>query len=112
VNIHKQQAVKVLILAISLDVCLGVGYAFASSIPVWQGLYYATGVATTSGNSPDVPHGWLPYVLSALMMLTVIPLFAASFSLITTGLTADHVDRRHHELKAHITATQNDGKSE
>jgi hypothetical protein len=33
-------------------------------------------------------------------MLTVIPLFAAAFSLLTTGLTADHVDRRQDELKA------------
>jgi|SRR5277367_1096247 len=102
-NVHKQQAVKVLILAVVLDVCLGVAYAFANSISLGQGLYYATGVATTSGNSPAVPHGWLPYVLSALMMLTVIPLFAATFSLVTTGLTADHVDKRHREMKIHVT---------
>lgn len=86
------------ILAVTLDAVLGAGYALAMGISVWNGLYYATGVATTSGNSSDLPHGWLPHVLTMLMMTTVIPLVAGTFSLVTTGLTASHIDKRHREL--------------
>jgi hypothetical protein len=91
---HHRTALRVLILAILVDAALGVAYAASMSISVWDGLYYATGIATTSGNSPQTPVGWLPHALSMSMMCLVIPLFAAAFSLVTTGLTADHIDKR------------------
>lgn len=106
-NIHHQRARKVLSLAIGLDICLGVAYAYADNVNVWQGLYYATGVATTSGNSPASPHGWLAYVVTTAMMLLIIPLFAATFSLVTTGLTADHVDKKHDEIKEYVSSSMN-----
>ena len=104
-NVHHQRAVKVITLAVLLDAALGAGYAQSMRISTWNGLYYATGIATTSGNSPNTPVGWLPHVLTMGMMCLVIPLFAATFSLATTGLTADHVDKRHRQMADHVTTT-------
>jgi hypothetical protein len=109
VNVHHQRAVKVITLAVLLDAALGAGYAQAMRISTWNGLYYATGIATTSGNSADLPHGWLPHALTMGMMCLVIPLFAATFSLATTGLTADHVDKRHRQMADHVTTTAGGG---
>ena len=108
-NAHQRTAVKVIALAVVLDAALGTAYAQAMAISTWNGLYYATGVATTSGNSSDLPRGWLPHVLTMLMMTTVIPLVGATFSLVTTGLTAAHVDKRHGEMTAHVTTTLGGG---
>lgn len=91
---HNRRALKVIALAVLLDAALGAVYAQAMHISTWNGLYYATGIATTSGNSPDVPHGWLPHAVTMLIMTTVIPLFAAAFSLVTTGLTSQDVHVR------------------
>lgn len=101
-NAHHRTALRVLALAVLVDAALGVAYAVSMRIDVWDGLYYATGIATTSGNSPNVPVGWLPHVLTMGMMCLVIPLFAATFSLVTTGLTADHVDKRHLQMTARL----------
>jgi hypothetical protein len=109
VNVHHRTAVKVIVLASALDAGLGIAYAQAMRISTWNGLYYATGVATTSGNSSDLPRGWLPHVLTMLMMTTVIPLVGATFSLVTTGLTADHVDKRHKQMTDHVTTTAGGG---
>ena len=111
-NRHHRRAIIVLAAAVILDVIFGIAYGIANHTGIGDGLYYATGVATTSGNSPALPVGWLPHVLTVLMMATIIPLFAAAFSLVTTGLTANHIDTRHEELKAHvtgITSTASDG---
>ena len=97
-NVHHRRALKVIALAALLDAGLGAAYAASMRISAWDGMYYATGVATTSGNSPDAPAGWLPHVITVMIMTTVIPLVAATFSLVTTGLTADHIDRRHDEM--------------
>jgi hypothetical protein len=108
-NVHHERAAKVITLAVLLDAALGAAYAASMHISTWRGMYYATGVATTSGNSPDTPVGWLPHVLTMLMMTTVIPLVAATFSLVTTGLTADHIDRRHEQIADHVTTTAGGG---
>lgn len=108
-NGHHRTAVKVIALAFLLDAALGAAYAQAMRISTWNGLYYATGVATTSGNSSDLPRGWLPHVLTMLMMITVIPLVGATFSLVTTGLTSDHIDKRHKQMADHVTTTAGGG---
>lgn len=87
-------ALRVLALAAALNCALGAAYGEAMGIGVWNGLYYSTGVATTSGNSPLTPVGWGPHVLTVAMMCMVIPLFGASFSLFTSGLSAVHLTRR------------------
>lgn len=87
---HKN-ALRVLGTAIALNCALGGLYGAAMGIGLWNGLYYSTGVATTSGNSPYGPSGWFPHVLTVAMECMVIPLFGASFSLFTSGLSAAHI---------------------
>lgn len=93
VNVHHRRALAVLGGTFVLDIALGAGYALASHISVGHGIYCATGIATTVG-CDVTPHGWLPYLLCSLMMVTIVPLFASVFSLFTTGLMADHMKEK------------------
>lgn len=97
-NVHHRRAMYVLFTAVALDVVLGLVFAAAQHVSAWEGLYYATGTALTVG-ADIAPHGWLPHALTVAMEVTVLPLFASVLALVTTGLTADHVDTRHEELK-------------
>jgi hypothetical protein len=108
VNWHHRRAAVVLAVTVILNVILGTLYGFDDNIGVWHGLYCSTGIATTVGC--DVPPNDVAgYVLSTLMMLLVVPLFTATFSLFTSGLVASHVDDRTSEqtaeLKDHISGT-------
>lgn len=95
-------ALLVLALSVLLDVIFGTVFGIVQHIGVWDGLYFATTTATTVGYGDIVPHGAAGHLLAASIMVTVIPLFSAVFSLLTTALTSTHVDRRHKELKEHI----------
>lgn len=104
-NAHHKKATQVLIATVALDAALGVAYGMADDIHWAHGMYCALGTATTVGC--DVPPATgAGYVLSAIMMLTVVPLFAAVFSFFTSGLTVDHVDtatqKQTDDLKAHV----------
>lgn len=101
-NSHHMRALRVLIIAIAADGILGLAFGYADHVGVANGLYFSTVTATTVGYGDILPHGWLPHLLAVLIMVTVIPLFASVFSLLTTGLTADHIDTRHEELKARL----------
>jgi Na+/melibiose symporter-like transporter len=97
-----RRAAVVLILSVGLDIIFGLLFALAEHVSLWNGLYFATTTASTVGYGDITPHGWAPHLIAVAMMLTVIPLFSAVFSLLTTTLTTKHVDRRHDELKQHI----------
>lgn len=99
---HHKRALWVLGATTVLDVLLGLAYGSSDHIGAWHGLFCSTGYATTDG-CDSVPHGWLSYVLAAIMMLTLIPLVGATWALVTTGLTADHIDARHEEMREHVT---------
>lgn len=103
-NVHHRRAARVLALAAGLDVAAGLAFGAAQGCGPWTGLYWATTTATTVGYGDVTPHGWLPHVIAVVVYLTVIPLFASVFALVTTGLTADHVDTRHQELCDHVSA--------
>lgn len=107
-NVHHRRALIVLCVLVLLDVGLGVAFGLAQGIGIAHGLYCATGTATSLG-CDVAPHGWLGYALSSVEMLTILPLCAAVFSLLTTGLTADHIDKRHDELRQHITKETKNG---
>jgi len=92
VNVHHRRAAFVLGTTIVLDLALGVGYGSVNGIGIGHGIYCATGTATTVG-CDIAPHGWLAYLLSTMMMVTIVPLFASVFAFFTTGLTADHIDK-------------------
>lgn len=99
---HHRRAARVLATAAGLDVIAGLAFGWAQGTGPWTGLYWATTTATTVGYGDVTPHGWLPHVIAMIVYLTVIPLFASAFALVTTGLTADHIDVRHEQIKEHI----------
>ncbi len=100
---HKH-ALIILSVAAALDVVSGILFAVAQGIAVWSGVYFAIVTATTVGYGDVTPHGWAAHIIAVVIMLTIIPLFAAAFSLITTSLTTTHIDKRHEEMKNHVTA--------
>jgi voltage-gated potassium channel len=99
---HHRRAVAVLSVAGVLDVILGLAFAAADHISVPDGLFFALTTATTVGYGDITAHGWLPHVLTVIMMLTIIPLFAAAFSLLTSGLTSTTVTASEGRMKAHF----------
>jgi voltage-gated potassium channel len=105
-NLHHRRALGIMAAAVALDVALGLLFAAAQHVSAGLGLYFAVTTATTVGYGDVSPRGWAPHVIAVAMMLTVIPLFAATFSLVTTGLTSGdiklHIDKRHGELKDRI----------
>lgn len=101
VNVHHKRALEVLAATVILDAALGAGYGYADHIGPLHGVYCATGTATTVGCDVS-PHGWVAYALAFVMLLTIVPLFTSAFAFFTTGLTADHVDKNHEELKERI----------
>jgi len=86
VNVHHRGALATIAAAALLDVGLGAWFGVADHIGVPDGLYFATTTATTVGYGDLAARGWLPHVLAVAMMITITPLFAATFSLFTSGL--------------------------
>lgn len=99
---HRRRALAIIIAAVVLDVALGVAFAAAERVSVADGLYWATTTATTVGYGDITPHGWLPHLVAIGVMITVIPLFASAFSLLTSGLTSTHVAASEKRMKAHL----------
>lgn len=89
--------------ALALDVLLGWAFAAVQHVPVWLGVYCALANAVTVGGTvpPSVPWG---YGLTAAECALVVPLFAATFSLFTSGLAGLHVTRSEARLKEHVAA--------
>lgn len=94
-------AVLTIALAAACDAGLGSAFAAAEHAGELTGLYWAVTTATTVGYGDVVPRTGAGHVIAVLVMLTVVPLFAATFSLFTSGLTEGHVDRAETRLKAH-----------
>lgn len=103
---HAKRALSVGGIAIGLDCVLGWVFACVQHIPVIDGLYYAVTTASTVGYGDIVPTHPLSKLVTVIMELTVIPLFASAYSLMTVGLTTTsvtsrvkrHIDRKHQEL--------------
>jgi hypothetical protein len=98
---HHRLALIVIGSALVLDAGLGVAYAAAMHIAVWHGLYCALANAVTLGGDVSPSNGWA-YAVNAAECLTVVPLFGATFSLFTSGLTAGHVARAEGRIKRHL----------
>ena len=103
------RALATISIAALLDLAAGVVFALVEHVTIWVGLYWAAATATTVGYGDVTPRTTTGHVVAVLVMLTVIPLFAAAFSLVTSGLTAIHVhdegqrvrDRIEHVIKHH-----------
>lgn len=74
-----------------LDVLGGVLFSIVEHVGVGTGLYWAVTTATTVGYGDVTPKTTLGRLISVLVMMTVVPLFAATFSLLTTSLTSEHI---------------------
>jgi len=87
-------ALQVVTAAVALDVILGALYSLATpGLPLWHGLYCALANAVTVGGDVT-PASGAGYVIQAAECSLVVPLFAATFSLFTSGLTSQDVHGR------------------
>jgi hypothetical protein len=99
---HHRLAALVVLAALILDTACGWLFAVAQQIPLWHGLFCALANAVTVGGDvpPSTPLG---YAVTAVECALVVPLFAATFSLFTSGLTATHVHQATADIKRHVT---------
>lgn len=109
-------AVITIACAALLDTAGGLVFAAAEHVPATSGLYWAVATATTVGYGDITPRTSFGRAIAVVVMLTVIPLFGASFSLFTSGLAGVHVERLggslhakldrlekgHRQLRAHL----------
>lgn len=100
--VRHKYALRVICATTSLDFVFGVAFGYSDHIGFWNGLYFATTTASTVGYGDIIPRGWLPHAISVAIMLTVIPLLGATFSLFTSGLTSTHVERSEKRIKEHL----------
>lgn len=98
---HRAAAITVAAAAI-LDLAAGLAFSAAEHISDATGLYWAVATATTVGYGDVVPRTAGGHAAAIMAMLTVIPLFAATFSLFTSGLAAGHIRRHLQETEKHI----------
>lgn len=82
---------------------LGALYGAVAGVGVPDGMYFAVVTVTTVGYGDIIPHGWAPHLVALAIMVMIIPAWTSVFSLFVTGLITNHVDRRHAEMKAHVT---------
>ena len=100
---HHRIALIVIAAALVLDAALGLAYAVAEHLPAWHGLFCGLANAVTDGG--DVPpRNAAGYAITAAEYLLVVPLFAATFSLFTSGLSAIHIRGIHVKLDAMAAA--------
>lgn len=98
---HRRIAALTILAAIILDAVLGLAYSRAESIPAAHGLFCGLANAVTDG-CDVAPRTTTAYVVTSMEYLLVVPLFAATFSLMTSGLTAVHVASAERRIKAHV----------
>lgn len=99
---NRRAAIYTIATAAGFDFVGALWFAAVEHLSVATGLYWSVTTATTVGYGDITPHTHVGRFVSVLVMLTVIPLFAATFSLLTTTLTSAHVSRLHDEALAHI----------
>ena len=105
---HHRIALIVILAAIVLDAGLGLAFAAAEHLPAWHGLFCGLANAVTDGGdvSPTNPAG---YMITAAEYVLVVPLFAATFSLFTSGLSAIHIRGLHRRLDTMAAAAAAQG---
>lgn len=98
---HHRIALAVIAAAAVLDTVLGLAFAWAERIPAAHGLFCGLANAVTDG-CDIAPRTAAGYVITAAEYLLVVPLFAATFSLFTSGLTSMHIGRSEQRIKDHV----------
>ena len=100
---HHRRALLIVAVALVADAVCGWLYGVHEHIGVARGLYNALANAVTLGGDAAPVNGW-GYAVNTVECLTVIPLFAATLSLFTSGLTSTHVRASERRVKAHLEA--------
>jgi hypothetical protein len=98
---NHRAALIVIATAIVLDTLLGLAFALAENIPIPHGLFCGLANAVTDG-CDIAPHTHYGYEITTAEYLLVVPLFAATFSLFTSGLTNLHIIRSEHRMRDHV----------
>lgn len=102
---HHRLALLVITGALVLDAGLGLAYAAVTpGLPWWHGWYCALANAVTVGGDVPPANG-AGYAIQAAECLVIVPLFGATFSLLTSGLTQSHVAASEDRIKKHIERT-------
>jgi hypothetical protein len=102
--VRRQHGARIVFFAaVSLDVLCGVMFAVSEHVPIISGMYWSLEEATTVGTGVE-PHSTIGKIIKVVVALTVIPLFAATFSIFTTALTATHVQNVEDNIKQHVTS--------
>jgi voltage-gated potassium channel len=68
-------------------------FALAESLPFTTGLYWAVTTSTTVGYGDVTPHNPIGKLIASLVMLTTIPLLAATFAIVSGAAAAAGVRR-------------------
>jgi voltage-gated potassium channel len=98
----RRLALYTIVGAVAFDLLGAICFAAVENLSVPTAIYWSVTTATTVGYGDVTPHTHVGRVIAVLVMLTVIPLFAATFSLLTTSWTTKNVSRFHDEAMAHI----------
>lgn len=99
---HHRVAVLVIAAAVVLDQVFGLLFSLVQPMPLWHGEACALANAVTDG-CDVAPRNGPAYAVTALEYMIVVPLFAATFSLFTSGLSSIHVQRSEERIKNHMT---------
>lgn len=99
---HHKTALLTIAIATWLDFIAAMLFVIVEHVTILNGIYWAVTTATTVGYGDVTPHTFLGHLLAIFVMLTIVPLFAAAYSIFTSGLTATHVQRSEKRIKAHI----------
>lgn len=108
-NVHAKRALLLLSVVALLVIALGALYGNITPIGPWDGMYFAVVTVTTVGYGDIVPRGWEAHLIALLIMVLIIPAWSTVFSLVTSAIVASHVDKRHEEMKAHVTGANGNG---
>jgi voltage-gated potassium channel len=88
-----RRALVVIAIAGALDVIGAAAFSAVEHISFGLSLYWAVTTATTVGYGDVTPKTGAGHVIAVIVMLTVIPLFAATFSLITSAMSTVETHR-------------------
>lgn len=98
---HRRAAILTILAAALMDVACGLAYAFTEHQPIGQSLFCGVANAVTEGSCPP-PSTVAGHLIDLVEFVLVVPLVAAVFSLLTSGLTSVHVRAAEDRIKQHV----------
>lgn len=98
---HRKAAIFTILAAAVMDVACGLAYAVAEHQPTGQSLFCGVANAVTEGSCP-APVTVAGHLIELVEFVLVVPLVAAVFSLLTSGLTSVYVRAAEDRIKRHV----------